>query len=361
MAGTMIDVLIPAFNAEATVCEAVLSILDQSIRELRVIVVDDGSTDGTSALLADLAHAEPRLTIIRKENSGIVDALNLGLRHCHGEIVARHDADDIAFPQRFATQFAYLEAHPDCIAVGANAWHIDARGRRMGRTAVWGDAIGNWSIAPAAEPYLIHPFLMARRSSLEQVGGYRHVYNAEDSDLYWRLGELGRLHNLSDILGEYRMHGGSVTSASAVSARINAVDSQLAALSARRRSEGQQDLAFSAATLVRYRQAKDFSGILEIAAEQLTTVEAEWLHMAAAAKLLELRNYRSFKLSLADVATATAILSRSWNRLGRSERQNIVGYAVHNVRPKFGLKRMVARLMVAKQDRASSAPPRRAR
>lgn len=341
----MIDVLIPVYNAETTVREAILSILRQTVDQIHVVAIDDGSTDGTPDILADLARSDHRMTVIRKTNSGIVDALNLGLEHCQADIVARHDADDIAFPRRFATQLAYLDANPDCLAVGANVWHIDVRGRRMGSTRLSeGEALCDCSAVPAFEPYLIHPFLMVRRSALVRVGGYRHVFNAEDSDLYWRLREFGRLHNLGEMLGEYRIHAGSITSGSVVSARIGAVTSQQAALSARRRSLGQPDLQFSSQTVGRYRSARNFPAILEIAAEQLSPAEAQWLRVAASAKLLELRNYRPFKLSVNDIRTTATIIGRSWQQLGPVDRRNIFRNTALNIRPKFGLKKLYARM-----------------
>lgn len=340
----MIDVLIPVFNAEATVSEAVSSILKQTIRDLNVVVIDDGSTDATPNILRDLARADERITLVRKENGGIVDALNLGLKHCTAEIVARHDADDIAYPDRLAAQVAYLRANSDCIAVGANAWHIDVRGRCMGRTWLKGEPPADWDAIPSIEPYIMHPFLMMRRWAIQEAGVYRHVYNAEDTDLYWRLRELGRLHNLEDVLGEYRIHSNSVTSGSAVSARINAVTAQLGAISARRRAAGQADLSFSPRTLTRYRAGATFPAILAIAAEQLTSSEAEYLRLAAAAKLIELRNYRPFRLSINDIATVGSTFRRSWTEMSQADRWAVIDRVRHALRPKFGIKRMLARL-----------------
>src|SRR5437588_541193 len=103
----MIDVLIPAFNSEKTIRASILSILRQTVSEIRVIVIDDGSTDGTGEILAEMTLGDPRLEVIRTENHGIVDALNTGLARCRAEFVARHDADDLSFPDRFTLQIAY--------------------------------------------------------------------------------------------------------------------------------------------------------------------------------------------------------------------------------------------------------------
>src|ERR1700736_3109855 len=94
----IVDVLIPVYNGAPTVRESLNSIRAQTIRDIRIVVIDDGSTDATVEILAELAREDPRIVTIRKPNGGIVDALNLGLQHCRAEFLARFDADDIAYP-----------------------------------------------------------------------------------------------------------------------------------------------------------------------------------------------------------------------------------------------------------------------
>ena len=96
----LIDVLITAFNSAPTIEEAVGSILGQTVREIRVVIVDDGSTDETPAILRRMAANDSRIEIITKPNGGIVDAANVGLVHCRAEFLARQDSDDIASPDR---------------------------------------------------------------------------------------------------------------------------------------------------------------------------------------------------------------------------------------------------------------------
>ena len=293
----LVDVLIPVYNAEATVADSVRSILSQTLAAIRVVVVDDGSTDGTAAILAMLAERDPRIVVHRQPNGGIVDALNNGLALCTGEFLARHDGDDIALPERLEKQLAYLHAHPDCIAVGANAFHIDGSGRRLGSvTFMKNPAWSNVDDIPADEPYLMHPLLMIRRNVLEQVGGYRYVFHAEDTDLYWRLLARGRLHNMEDILAEYRIHPQSVSGKSVLNGRIQAVNSQLAALSERRRAKGLQDLSFPRARLKRFHDAESMQGIMAVAEEELQLSELPQFRLAVAAKLLELESYRPYAL-----------------------------------------------------------------
>jgi glycosyltransferase involved in cell wall biosynthesis len=325
----MIDVLIPAHNSEKTIRASVDSILQQTVTDIRVIVVDDGSSDRTSEILREMAGNDLRLQIIRTENRGIVSALNTGLAHCRADLVARHDADDLAFQNRFARQAAYLQDNPDCIAVSGNAWHIDASGRRIGITRFGGDARSNSEAVPAGEPYLMHPFLMIRRAVLEAVGGYRHVFHAEDTDLYWRIEPLGRLHILEDVLGEYRIHSGSLTSKSVLNARIGAVNAQLAALSARRRLACRHDVEFSREMLPAYEQAASLSGIVAVACRQLERDEQQYLELATAAKMVELRVYRAFRFTLADISFILGTLLRYHRRLSLRQKLRLAETPLH--------------------------------
>src|SRR5579862_1049526 len=111
----IVDVVLPVYNAGSTIEEAVESIRAQALRGIRIIIIDDGSTDETPELLSKLAREDPRIVLLRKPNGGIVDALNFGLDHCRAEFVARQDADDVSDPDRLAAQVKYLEMHPDCV------------------------------------------------------------------------------------------------------------------------------------------------------------------------------------------------------------------------------------------------------
>ncbi|WP_375401977.1 glycosyltransferase family 2 protein [uncultured Sphingomonas sp.] len=292
-----IDVLIPAYNVAPTIESAVRSILDQTVRDIRVIVVDDGSTDDTAAIVARLAAEDDRITVLRQANGGIVDALNNGLALCDAELIARHDGDDLAYPDRFEKQTAYLDAHPDCIAVGANARHIDAMSAPIGVVTAMGSmdtADAAWF--PAREPYLMHPLLLIRRDALVAAGGYRYVFHAEDADLYWRLGGCGRLHNLPDVLADYRIHAGSVTGKSVLNGRVGAVNAQLAALSSERRRGERPDLTFPRERLDRFVEAQTTARMIAVAEEELDGSERARLSLATAAKLIELVNYRPYEL-----------------------------------------------------------------
>lgn len=314
IAAGAVSVLVPAWNAAATLRPSLLSVLDQALPPLEVVVVDDGSTDATPAILAEMAAAEPRIRVLRQANGGIVAALNAGLPLCRGALIARHDADDLADPGRFARQAAWLAGHPDCVAVAGAYRLIDHAGRPVVRDGVAqcqapaDPAAADPAWLPAIEPYLCHPFAMFRAAALRAVGGYRHVFNAEDSDLYWRLGERGRLVNLPELMGSYRLHDTSISARSIGSGRIMAVFSQLAALSARRRAAGRPDLAFPAQRRPAVLAAAGIEALLTLAGDGLEPWELDHLRAASAAKLLELAGYRPYELELADCRFIRSVL-----------------------------------------------------
>ncbi len=252
--------------------------------------------------------SDDRVHVITKENSGIVDALNLGLQYCTGSYVARQDADDLSYRDRFAHQVAYLAQNPDCVAVGAQARHIDKAGVWLGRvTKHPSPSHADYCSIPSIEPYILHPLLMVRREAIESAGRYRYAHHAEDTDLYWRLREIGRLHVLNEVLGDYRLGDSSITGKSALNGRLSAINSQLSALSARRREFGITDLTFPRECIKLMSDARTAEAIYRIAENNLTPEEAAYLRPAFAAKMMDLTLFRAYDLDPEDcrfIATA---------------------------------------------------------
>lgn len=310
MRQAIVDVIIPVYNGASTVESAVASIQAQTVRDIRIIIINDGSTDATRSIVERVAAADGRILLINKANGGIVDALNAGLEACAAEFVARHDADDLALPDRFERQLTWFHSHPDCSAVSGAVIHIDEAGHKLGPQQLPDDPNNDDALLyPQREPYLIHPFLMMRRSAAAAVGGYRHVYHAEDTDLYWRLQERGKLANMPDLLGYYRIHGQSITSMSTLNGRIAAMSSQLCGLSALRRRSGRSDIAFPREAVAEYKVAESLDRIVALGARGLDPDEAVRLAASTAAKMLELSAYRPYELDEADCAFIGASLA----------------------------------------------------
>jgi hypothetical protein len=132
------------------------------------------------------------------------------------------------------------------------------------------------------------------------VGGYRYVPNSEDSDLFWRLAEVGSLHNPKEVLGQYRIHQHSLSSASVLNGRVMAVGSQLGAVSARRRRTGQPDIRFELSAYSDLRSAETLEMMCANAEAQLLPDEVLRFRLAVAMKLLELAAYRPFSIQASD-------------------------------------------------------------
>ena len=128
-----ISVLMPVYQAERYLEEAVESILAQSFDNFELLALDDGSTDASPDILEALARRDDRIRVRRTEHAGLVSQLNQGLAEARGEFIARMDADDVSHPARFERQLAYLDAHPDCVAVGTGTDEVDPE-RRIIRT-----------------------------------------------------------------------------------------------------------------------------------------------------------------------------------------------------------------------------------
>jgi glycosyltransferase involved in cell wall biosynthesis len=298
---TDVDVLIPVYNAASTVEEAIHSIQTQSVSPKKIILIDDGSTDETPAILRKIAQADDRIVILTQENGGIVDALNAGLQLCTSPYIARHDADDLAAGDRFRRQVEFLDSHPDYVAVSGMMRYIDGEGRFTGEISTIGDpAFADPHWLPSKEPFLMHPFLMVRRSAFNAVKGYRYVFHTEDVDLYWRLGEIGKLHNLAAILGDYRIHAGSISGRSIINGRMQALNSQLAAVDTIRRRSGEKELEFPRSALKLYEAAASMEGMVNLAGKDLTDHEVDRLKIAVANKLMEISNSRPYELDIED-------------------------------------------------------------
>ncbi|MYZ47745.1 glycosyltransferase family 2 protein [Propylenella binzhouense] len=208
-----VSVVMPVRNAAPFLAPALRSILEQTGVKFELIAVDDGSSDGSSAILADFAASHGNMHVIPGEGRGISRALNRGIAAASAPLVARMDADDIALPGRVARQCAHLAAHPDLGVLGTQAQAIDEAGRPTRRMHV---PVGPGRVRRALDisSALIHPSVMMRRQLLLAAGGYRPAFDgAEDYDLWLRLADATQIDNLPDTLLLYRRHGSQASTA----------------------------------------------------------------------------------------------------------------------------------------------------
>lgn len=207
-----VSVVMPVFNARETLAQAVASIRRQRRVQVELICVDDGSTDGSLALLAEMAAAYPELRVIAQPHRGIVAALNTGLEAARYALIARMDADDVAHPERLARQAAFLLNHPPVGVVGTRVRSFPKRAVSDAFYAY--EAWSNRLVQPediAREIYIespiVHPSAMYRRDEVLRLGGYRDVPWPEDYDLWLRYHQAGyHLAKLSQVLLGWRMY-----------------------------------------------------------------------------------------------------------------------------------------------------------
>ncbi len=205
-----VAVLLPARDAAATVRVAAVSILRQTLRDLALVAVDDGSRDGTAEILEALATRDRRLRVVRGSGEGIARALQRGLAACDADVVARMDADDVAHPRRLERQLAALDADRSLAAVGSRVRLFPRRAVRLGmrRYAEWLNGL----VTPAlvardlfVESPLVHPATAIRAGPLRSAGGWRDGPFPEDYELWLRLeAQGGRLSNVAEVLLDWR-------------------------------------------------------------------------------------------------------------------------------------------------------------
>ena len=218
-----ISIVMPVYNARRYVARAVESILTQTVTDFEFIIIDDGSTDGSTTILRKYAGRDSRIRLVSRPNTGLVLALNEGLRLAGGKFIARMDADDISLPERFARQLAAFRANGRLVAVGGSFTCIDAAGRRLIRFPQPTDDSTIQQLLIHGHCPLSHPTVMMRRGVVLSVGGYDpHHATAEDLDLWLRLAEVGELGNVPEVVLEYRLHAASQSEAAGESQRAAA-------------------------------------------------------------------------------------------------------------------------------------------
>ena len=290
------------YNGGSYLSDALRSISGQTVTGIRIIVIDDGSTDDTREIVTKAQEMDPRIVYHYQENAGIVAAVNAGMQLCTAPFVARHDGDDISYPDRFEKEMAYLLANPDCVAVSALARHVDERGNPIGTTTHAKDMrLVDDSGIPANEPYILQPLLMMRRDAFLKAGGYRLLTVGEDTDLYWRLIRFGTLHIIPEILGDYRIHRHSISSQSIVSGRRMSAWTQLSALSAQRVRLDLPDMEFTPELQRSLDSQSEMIDLFRVVEPVMREDEKSWFFSAMAAKLMETCYYRPFEPSPSDI------------------------------------------------------------
>jgi glycosyltransferase involved in cell wall biosynthesis len=195
----------PVFNGGRFLDEAIHSILTQTLDDLELIVIDDGSTDNTPEIIEQHRRKDARVRTLSQTNHGLIATLNRGLALTQGAYVARMDQDDISLPKRLATQVMFMETHHDVGVCGTWIETFDGDSRHVVRLPTDDTAIRSWLLFESVLP---HPSVMMRREAFSKMKmSYATTYvHAEDYDLWVRASRCMALANVGEVLLRYRIH-----------------------------------------------------------------------------------------------------------------------------------------------------------
>lgn len=203
--------VVPVYNGAAHLAETIDSLLTQTFTDFEILLVDDGSTDNSVAILE--RYTDPRIRIIRKESrSGLCDTVNRGIAEAKAPFVARNDQDDLSRPERLARELAAMQQQPDALALFCFYSKVASRHE-------WSNSDKLRMVPGQVRPYspesdgcLLSSTMLARTDALRAIGGFRQeYYPTDDWDIQLRLLERGKVLILQEPLVVYRFHSGAST------------------------------------------------------------------------------------------------------------------------------------------------------
>lgn len=218
MTEPLISVVMAVYQGERYLAEAIGSILSQTVNSFEFIIVDDGSSDNSVAIIEEYQGRDPRIVLIRNRvNLGLGGSLRVGVNAARGEFIARMDCDDISPADRFALQIEYLNEHPEIAILGGDHRMIDESGNDLGPfdypqsplVIRWNMLLGNGLIVSNGAT-------MIRRDFLLRLGNYSDLRAAQDYELWSRTFSMEPLPiaNLEDNVLFYRQHPETITKSS---------------------------------------------------------------------------------------------------------------------------------------------------
>jgi glycosyltransferase involved in cell wall biosynthesis len=208
-----VSIAMPVFNTARYLPEALRSIAGQTFADFELVIIDDGSTDGSTQVLQEFAAREPRVRLIARANEGLIATRNELLGAARGELIAWMDSDDVSLPERIARQVQAFDLDAQLLCVGSSAQCVDPDGSLL-NVERWPQSYEDVRIDQQQGGGMRFPTTMMRRAAALQVGGFREPFRiGEDLDFLLRLGEAGKMRNLPEVLYLYRQHVASVCAA----------------------------------------------------------------------------------------------------------------------------------------------------
>jgi len=201
----IITVLMPVYNGEKYLGEAIDSVLEQSFTDFEFLIINDGSEDGTEQIVQEYARRDKRIIYIKNEqNQGLVRTLNKGLKLARGRYIARMDADDICHADRFQKQVDFMDDHSDVVICGTSFQSFGANNK----THIYPTEHESVKAGLLFGSCICHPSVFIRTSFVNETGlqYLPGAFPAEDYKIWGLAVRHGRLHNLQDVLLYYREH-----------------------------------------------------------------------------------------------------------------------------------------------------------
>lgn len=218
-----LSVIMSVYNNGAHLDQAIWSVRQQSFDDFELLILNDGSTDESAAIISRHAVDDSRIVAAHQPNRGLVAALNRMLAKARAPLIARMDGDDVAHPDRFARQMAYLRAKPETIVLGTQIRLIDYNGvllpKKVFRPLAHDAIVASFGNSAS----FAHNSVIYQASAVRAVGGYRPAFrHCEDLDLWLRLAPHGKFANLPDYLVDYRIYPDQVSQRHLVEQAVNA-------------------------------------------------------------------------------------------------------------------------------------------
>ncbi|MHB8261608.1 MAG: glycosyltransferase family 2 protein [Bacteroidia bacterium] len=198
-----VSVIMPVYNAEPYLKEAIESILNQTFTDFELLIIDDASTDKSVEIVK--SYHDNRIVLLHKPvNSGITDSLNMAIPLAKGKYIARMDADDISMPDRFLKQYNYMEQHPDILVLGT-MYKIIGTEIIPENLPITYEQVKLFSLMQSP---VAHPTVFIRRSIFDMYNlRYDRTFeHTEDYELWTRIIDIGKVENLPEVLLHYRIH-----------------------------------------------------------------------------------------------------------------------------------------------------------
>ncbi|HUQ66670.1 MAG TPA: glycosyltransferase [Flavitalea sp.] len=201
----LVTVLMPVYNGEKYIREAIDSILDQTLTNFEFLIIDDGSKDSSVDII--LSYSDPRIRFVKNDtNLGISKTLNKGIEIAAAELIARMDADDISYPARLQKQYDHFISNPECALLSTWARTITEDGEHV-KTEKYKSRLHYYNLT--FECWMYHPTVMYTRTAVMEVGMYNIPY-AEDFELFWQLSRKFKIACIEEVLIDYRITGQSL-------------------------------------------------------------------------------------------------------------------------------------------------------